>query len=234
MLLSVREAAALIGATERQIYRWTHDLELPLHRDRGQDRLHRVDLLEWAVSHRLPVALDDFDLGLDSQGQALSLAQALARGEVHQNVAGAERESAVRAAVSCITLPANLDRGFVQQVLAARRTTLWPSTPDGVALPHVRQPIVAAGAAPAASVIHFQQPIDFGSSPLIRTLVILVTPTVQAHLDMLVRVARLVADPEVYATLSRRAPTDELVAVVARFEARFRVAPSAPTAVRAA
>src|SRR6266545_3268517 len=99
MLLTVKGAAALLKATERQVYRWVDEGEIPFERVRDQVRFNRTDLLEWATSRRLPISLEEFDAGLDPEDRAPSLAHALRIGGVHCGVRAADREEALRAIV---------------------------------------------------------------------------------------------------------------------------------------
>ena len=221
MLLTLREAAALLKATERQVYRWVDEGEIPFRRVRDQVRFHRTDLLEWATSRRLPISLEAFDSGLDPEDRAPSLAQAIRAGGVHHDVPGVDRESALRAVVERAPMPASVDREFVIEVLVARERTSSTAIGDGIAIPHVRQPVVAPGAPPTVVVSYLRTAIPFGAPDAkpVGTIFLFVSPTVRTHLQMLAHVARALQDPGFRAALDRRAPTDELAAEAARLEA---------------
>jgi len=220
MLLSVREAAALVACSERQIYRWIDEAEIPFQRIRDQVRFSRTDLLEWATSRRLPISLEALDAGLDPEDGVPSLARAIAAGGVHHDVADTNRDSALRAAVECTPMPASLDRDFVVETLIARENTISTAIGDGIAIPHVRQPLVAPGASTTVSVSYLRKPVSFGAADhqLVQIIFFIVSPTVRAHLQMLARLARTLQRPEFRDALDRRAATDELVAVTERLE----------------
>ena len=221
MLLTLREAAALLKATERQVYRWVDEGEIPFRRVRDQVRFHRTDLLEWATSRRLPISLEAFDSGLDAEDRAPSLAKAIRAGGVHHDVPAVDRESALRAVVERAPMPASVDREFVIEVLVARERTSSTAIGDGIAIPHVRQPVVAPGAPPTVVVSYLRTAIPFGAPDAkpVGTIFLFVSPTVRTHLQMLAHVARALQDPSFRAALDRRAPTDELAAEAARLEA---------------
>src|SRR5262245_64835712 len=120
MLLTVREAALLLRATERQIYRWVDEEEIPFERVRDQVRFNRTDLLEWATSRRLSVSLEAFDAGLDPEDRAPSLAKAIRLGGAHRGISASDRESVLRAVVQRTPMPPTLDREFLIEVLLAR------------------------------------------------------------------------------------------------------------------
>jgi PTS system nitrogen regulatory IIA component len=232
MLLTVREAAALLKTTERDVYRWVDDGEIPFQRVRDQVRFNRTDLLEWATRRKLPVSLEAFDANLDAEDRAPSLAQAIRAGGAHGDVAAADREAALRAVVDLTPMPPTIDPEFVVDVLLARERTSSTAIGDGIALPHVRQPVVAPGVTATVSVSYLRMPVDFGAPDGIpvATVFLIVSPTVRAHLQVLAHVARALLDPGFRGALARRAPTEELATEAARIEA----APAAPAPKRGA
>lgn len=220
MLLTVREAAVLLACSERQLYRWVDDAEIPFLRVRDQVRFNRTDLLEWATTRRLPISLEAFDANLDPEDRTPSLRQALRVGGVHREVPAPDRDSTLREVVARTPLPANLDHEFVVEVLIAREHTVSTAIGDGIAIPHVRQPVVAPGAPPAVSVSYLRQPVAFGApdDKPVDTVFLIVSPTIRAHLQMLAHLARAVLDPGFRAALDRRASLDELAAEAGRIE----------------
>ncbi|MBI5518055.1 MAG: PTS sugar transporter subunit IIA [Deltaproteobacteria bacterium] len=213
MLLTVREAAAMLGATERQVYRWVEEGELPHRRVLEQVRFSRTDLLEWGTAHGRPLSPALF-LGRQD------LAAALARGGVHHAVPAADREEALARVVARTPMPPGVDREFILEVLVAREATGSTAIGEGLALPHVRQPMVVPGAAATVSVSHLRTPVPFGAPDgvPVRTIFLLVTPTVRAHLQLLALLARALQDRGFRRAIERGAPTDELVAEAARVE----------------
>ncbi len=63
MALTVREAARVLRVDEAQVYRWLDAGEIPSYTVHGQPRFDRAELLEWATSRKLPVAVDVFQTG---------------------------------------------------------------------------------------------------------------------------------------------------------------------------
>ncbi len=229
MLLTVREAAALLKATERQVYRWVDEDEIPFQRVRDQVRFNRTDLLEWATSRRLPISLQAFDADLDPEDRAPSLARALQAGGVHQDVPASDREDALRAVVERTPMPPSVDREFVLDVLLAREHTSSTAIGDGIAIPHVRQPVVAPGAPVTVSVSYLTHAVPFGApdDKPVSTVFLIVSPTVRTHLQMLAHVARALLDAGFRGALDRRAGTQELASEAARIEA---IPPPSPLA----
>ncbi|MCC7539100.1 MAG: PTS sugar transporter subunit IIA [Deltaproteobacteria bacterium] len=233
MQLSVREVAALLHASERQIYRWVDQGEIPFQRVRQQVRFNRTDVLEWATSRGMSISLEAFDAGLDPEDRAPSLAEALRAGGVHRDVPSSDRETAIREIVERTPMPPTVDRELVAEVLAARAQASATPVGGGIAIPHVRQPVIAPGAEPTASVSYLASPVRFDDAPdgePIRTMVLLVSPTIRTHLQMLAHVMRALLDPGFRAALDRGADLDELVAEAARVETARRSMPDLPPA----
>jgi nitrogen PTS system EIIA component len=226
MLLSVREAALLLGATERRVYGWVDEGEIPFERVRDQIRFNRTDLLEWATRRGLPISLEAFDVGLAPEDRAPSLARAIELGGVHTEVPGSDREAVLRAVIERTPVPASIDGELMLEVLLAREHVESTAIGDGIAIPHVRQPVVAPGAAPTVVVCHLAQPVSFGAADgvPVRCVLLIVSPTVRTHLQMLAHLARALQDAGFRAELDRRSGADALAAEAARLE----VAPAPP------
>jgi len=234
MLLSVREAAALLGATERRVYGWVDEGEIPFERVRDQIRFNRTDLLEWATRRGLPISLEAFDAGLDPEDRAPSLAQAIRIGGVHTGVAGSDREAVLRAVIERTPVPPSIDRELLLEVLIAREHVESTAIGDGIAIPHVRQPVVAPGAAPTVVVCHLAQPVSFGAPDgvPVRCVLLIVSPTVRTHLQMLAHLARALQNASFRAALDRRVDADALAIEAARIE--VAPAPAQPASDEAA
>ena len=222
MLLTVRQAAALLRSSERQVYRWVDDGEIPFQRVRDQVRFNRTDLLDWATSRRLPISLEAFDAGLDPEDRAPSLARALRAGGVHAGIEAADREAALREVVERTPIPESIDRELILEVLLAREQASSSALGDGIAIPHVRQPVVAPGAESTVSVSYLQAPVPFGApdGKPVSTVFFIISPTVRKHLQMLAHLARALQEPGFRTALDRRAALDELVELAARLEAQ--------------
>jgi len=222
MLLTAGSAAKLLGTSERQIYRWVDDGEIPCRRVRDQLRFNRTDLLEWASSRRMPVYVEAFAED-DPDEQLPSLTEALRHGRVYESIEASSREALVRAFVEH-TLPVTADVELVIEVLLARDSAGLTAIGDGIAIPHVRNPLVVAGEPPLVAICHLSAPIALGPSPdglPVRTLFVAVSPTIRCHLQLLARLSRALADADFKAAVLNNAPLDQLVQHSARVEAEL-------------
>lgn len=226
MLLTVKDAARLLRTTDRQVYRWVDEGEIPYQRIRDQLRFNRTELLEWATSRRLVLSLDAFDEDDEEAESAPMLAQALQLGGVHSDAQGCDSASVLRAVVDRTPLPPSADRELVTEVLIAREAAGTTAIGNGLAVPHVRHPIVAPGAPASVGVHYLRTPVSFGApdGKPVRTVFMIVSPTVRAHLRLFARLAHALQDTGFAHAIERRAPLEELVAEAERVEARLAAA----------
>ncbi len=96
---------------------------------------------------------------------------------------------------------------------------------NGVAIPHPRHPVVLPISKPLLSLCFLAKPIDFGApnGEPVHTLFVLLSPTIQTHLQILARIASLLRDQKLGEVLSGRKSQREILAEVRRVEKAFDV-----------
>jgi PTS system nitrogen regulatory IIA component len=220
-LLTARDAASLLDTSERQIYRWVDEGEIPHRRVKEQVRFDRTELLEWAASRRIQVSLRGFDRD-DPEAGGPSLAEALRRGGVHRELPGDDRASVLRSVVERTPLPPSSDRELVAEALLVREQSASTAIGEGVAVPHVRHPVVAPGEPCSVGVFYLSKSVPFGApdGKPVRTVFMIVSPTVTAHLQIFARLAHALADERFAAAIARRAGLEELESEAARIDGR--------------
>ncbi len=218
MQLTVQQAASFLDVPERQIYLWLDEGEIPFSREQGRIRFNQTELLEWAMARGVRPS---HPFQADGEIQAPGLADALSLGGVHEGLAATDRAAAIRAAVERLPLRPGEDPEMLVDVMLAREAAGSTAVGDGIAIPHVRAPIVRNGVAPAIALCTLVQPIGFGArdGKPVHTLFLLVTPTVSVHLQMLARLAAALHDPEFKSAVLRRAPPEEILAHARRLDA---------------
>jgi PTS system nitrogen regulatory IIA component len=208
--ISVREAARILEVSEKTIYRWIEQRKLPVHRINDQYRFNRAELLEWATTQRVPVSVEIFR---EPEGVPLpSLSAALEAGGIHYRVPGASRDEALRQVVALMRLPEEVDREYLYQMLLARETLGSTGVGDGIAIPHVRNPIVLHLSRPIVTLCFLDHPIAFGAldGQPVNTLFTLISPTVRGHLHLLSRLAFTLRDPRFNAAVRNQASREEI------------------------
>jgi PTS system nitrogen regulatory IIA component len=223
MELNVRDAARLLATPEKQVYRWIDEGEIPFYRINEQPRFNRAELLEWATYRRMPVAVDVFHDGEEGAQTGAGLVDALQAGGVHADVPGTDRESMLRAVVGLLRLPAAVDREYLVQVLLAREAIGSTGIGEGIAIPHVRNPVVLNGVPASITLCYLANPIPFDAvdGQPVHTIFSMISPTIRGHLRLLARLSWALHDPRFKAAVLRRAPEAEITAEAARIEASF-------------
>lgn len=223
MKLTVKDVASLLYVSEKTIYRWVKEQGFPCHRVSDQYRFHRSEVLEWATAHKIPVSPELLSEP-DSLGCALpTLAEALEAGGIQYRVEGVDKESTLRAVVGLLRLPDEVDREYLRQVMLAREALGSTGIGNGVAIPHVRNPIVLHVSRPTITLCFLETPIEFGAldGQPVHTLFTLVSPTVRAHLHMLSRLAFALSDPDFGGMIQAQASRDTILAGIRGVELKL-------------
>lgn len=163
MKLTVRDASKLLQVSEKTVYRWIEQRMVPAYLVNGQYRFNRAELLEWATSRRIKVSVDILAEPESGQLPCPGIAEALEAGGVFYRVEGHNRESALRGVVQLMRLPDEVDRDFLLRVLVARETLGSTGIGEGIAIPHVRNPIVLHVPRPSITLCFLEQAIEFGA-----------------------------------------------------------------------
>jgi PTS system nitrogen regulatory IIA component len=229
--LGVREIARVFDVSEKTVYRWLAEDHLPSHELEGHHRFHRAEVLEWATSRDLMPAPEIFED--DDHAPAVSIARALSVDRIFYDVQAHDSASAAAAIVDRLNIAPQSERDLVREVLQARRGLGKTAVGDGIAIPHVRHPIVLDVKTATVTLCLLARPVDFGRFPVsvaagqpvdaetpspIHSVFVLVTPSVRAHLTVLSRLVVVAHDPAVRAAIRRRAPAAELVAAITHAE----------------
>ena len=223
MQVSVKEAAAILNVSDETIYKWVKDDEIPSHTMNDQVRFNRAELLEWATAHNIQVSPDLFTGDQPNKSKLTTISEALKLGGVAYHVGGTDQPSVLRAVVDVMKLPEAVDREFLYQVLLARESLGSTGVGDGIAIPHVRNPVVLHVAQPTVTLCFLENPIDFHAidEKPVTTLFTLISPTVRTHLHLLSRLGFILRNPEIKAALKRQATSEELLAMIATAESNI-------------
>ena len=221
MQLSVKDVAKLLNVTDQTIYRWIKQDSIPVYRINEQCRFNRAEILEWATSKRIPISIEALTEADSSKVQLPTLLDTLKSGGVYYRIEGTDKATVLRNVVEVIRLPEEVDREFLYQVLLARETLGSTGVGDGIAIPHVRNPIVLHITKPTITLSFLEHPIHFGAidGEPVHILFTLISPTVRAHLHLLSRLGYVLKNPEFKDALQRQELRDVLMEKLAAAEA---------------
>jgi PTS system nitrogen regulatory IIA component len=221
MQLGVRDLTRLLNTGESTVTRWIKQRGLPARMVAGQYRVNRAELLEWATANGVKVSLDLFD-NLEADADMVpSLAQALEAGGIHYRLEDTTKDRALRALVQVLPLPDGIDRELLLRLFLAREASASTAIGNGIAIPHVRNPIVLQVSRPAVTLAFLSRPVDFGAldGKPVHVLFSIVSPTNRAHLQLISRLSFALHDAALREAVVREAPREEIVREFCRVEA---------------
>lgn len=220
MQLGVKDAASLFNVSEKTIYRWIRQGKLPAYRVSEQYRFNRAELLEWATSCKISVSPEIMQESDEGDGALPRLDEALRAGGIFYRIDGSDKATVLRSVVEHMRLPVEVDRDFLYQVLLARESLGSTAIGDGIAIPHVRNPIVLHITHPSITLCFLEKPVDFGAldGQPVETLFTLVSPTVRSHLKLLSRLAFALKDPLFKAAVTHQHSREEILNEAHRVE----------------
>jgi PTS system nitrogen regulatory IIA component len=233
MLLTVREAAKLLGANERTVYRWISEGNIPVHKIHDQHRFNRSELLEWATANGVRVSATHFSAPesvVPTPPPPVShFADALACGGIHEHVEGNDRDSVLRAVVKRMPV-AEEDRELLFDVLVARESLGSTGVGDGIAIPHVRSPVVLHVTKPSVTLSYLEHEVEFAAidGKPVHTVFSIVTPTIRLHLLLLSQIAAALHDAGFREAVMNKAPAPKVLEHARRVESTFAQPPLSP------
>ncbi len=222
MQLNVKETATLLNVSEKTIYRWIKQNKIPAYRIHDQYRFNRMELMEWATAAKLQVAPQIYD---EPDEQVMpSLSEALQAGGIFYRIEGRSKGSVITTVVEHMRLPDDTDRAFVLQALLAREELGSTGIGDGIAIPHIRNPLIMNLSRPCLTLCFLEHPVDFGAidGQPVHTIFALVNPTVRTHLHLLARLAFALKDESVRDVLSRQGSREEIIGAFQLIEKTFQ------------
>ncbi len=224
MRLSVSEVASLLNAGEERVYDWIEDGQLPAQRIRGEYRINRTELLEWATAREVALAPRVFADSLGGSG-ITSVAAALLAGGVAYDIPSSDAGAAIRQIVASLPLADEGDREALQQFVLAREAFGLAVIGDGIAIPQVRTPVVlplrSGSSGSLLSLSFLTRPLLISSEKnrVVDSIFFLISPTVTSHLAVLAKLTACVNDDGFHTAVKRRRNGVDIVQAAADAEA---------------
>ncbi len=227
MQITVRQAASYFGVDEATVRRWIAERELPVHRVSEQLHLNAIEAWEWALERGVPVSRRLLDEARRAPDVVPSLARLLESGGIHRDVEGADKAATLASMVARIPLPPDEDRDHMLAILEAREAMGSTGIGNGIAIPHVRNPILLHVERPQVSLFLLKRAVDFDSVDglPVHAIFLVISSAIPVHLRILAQLGFLLHDPELRTALQERAASD---AILARIRALESPADDAP------
>ncbi len=222
MQLTVREAASYLRVDEATVRRWILRRALPVHRANERLYLNAIELWEWATENGIPVSRALLEQAQRRPDQVPPLSALLSGGGIHHDVSGGDKAGVLREIVQRLPLPAEIDREFLVTTLEAREAMGSTGIGDGIAIPHVRNPILLHVAAPFVTLCLLRHPVEFGAldGQPVHALFTVISANVPGHLRILGQLGFALHDADLRRLLMHRASAPDILARVQTIEGR--------------
>lgn len=229
MQITVRQAASYLGVSEARVRSWIRGRGLPAHRVDERLHLNAIEVWEWAVENGITVSRSLLDQARREPAEVPPLSLLLREGGIHAVAGGGDKAAVLRLVVGLLPLPADADREFLINVLEAREAMGSTGIGDGIAIPHVRSPILLHVERPFVTLCMLEHPVDFDAVDRrpVHALFTVISPNIPTHLRILALLGFVLRDPGLRDLLRRRGSVEEVLGLVEMLESRttgaFRV-----------
>jgi len=222
MQLTFREIEKAFEAGEKTLYQWLNDRGMPAVKANGQYYFNSVEVLEWALKHKIPLTLGALRLCEKNRPGQDILTPALIRGGVHFGIKGDRRDEIFEEVLSLLPLPDTIDRPSLKEMLISREQVGTTGIGNGIAIPHVKHPVIFAGLDPVVGLFFLETPVDFAAldGERVHTLFVILSGSFKGHLSLLSRLAFGLQNEAVKEALNRRVKAEEILATFQVAEAK--------------
>jgi PTS system nitrogen regulatory IIA component len=209
MELNSKEVAALLGIAELDVREWAYTGKLPIVDLQGRLQFNRQAILEWALAHGHPL---NFGAAATEPPGLPSLTELFEPDRFHYDIPGRNFAEVLRAALDVFVLPPE-EKELVYDLLVSREKLMTTAVGDGLAIPHLRVPVVVDVPRPVLSIFCTRESIDMGALDGIpvHTLFLLLSLAPKQHLELLARLTFLFRRPEFVELLRVRARPETIV-----------------------
>ncbi|MDE3174092.1 MAG: PTS sugar transporter subunit IIA, partial [Gemmatimonadota bacterium] len=220
MQLTLRQVATHLDVPESTVRRWIAGRGLPAHRVNERLYCNPIELWEWAVEQGIPVSRHLLEQAQRSPDPVPPVSALIAAGGVHRHIPGSSRADVLRNVVAVLPLPEEVDREFLVSVLEAREAMGSTGVGDGIAIPHVRNPILLHVARSFVALCLLEHAVDFEAVDRrpVSVLFLVVSASVPEHLRILAQLGFLLRDADLRRLLRSAAPTEDILARMAQLE----------------
>ncbi len=223
MELTFRDVVDIFAVSEETVNIWIEKRRLPCIKANEQYRFNYIELLDWAIENKISLTARILNLKDPASHDKLILSQAINSGNIYYDISGATREEVLKSIVEILPLSQKLNKKSLWQMLIAREKMMSTAIGNGIAIPHVRNPVVLQMEHPSVTLCFLKEPVDFKAldGKLISILFILFSPSVKKHLAILSRLAFCLQNELLRKFLQERAPREQILAEIKVLELKI-------------
>ena len=226
MQLTFRDIEKAFEIEEKTLYQWLNNQGMPAVRANDQYYFNSVEVLEWALKNRIPLTPGALKLCEKSRHGQDVFTPALTQGGVYFGLKGITREEVLDKVLDFLPLPDHIQKLPLKEMLLSRDQVGTTGIGNGIAIPHVKHPVVFGGMEPMVGLFFLETAVDFGSpdGEKVHTVFVILSSSFKGHLSLLSRLAFCLQDEGVKSALNRRMNREEILAA-------FQVAESKTTRI---
>ena len=223
MQISVLDIMRIFQAEENTIYDWIAKKRMPCVKVNDQYRFNSIELLEWALENRVPLTAEILALGERESNKPGILAESLKIGGVFYDVPGKNRQEVLKNVVELLPIPVEVDKKSLLEMFMIRESMETTAIGNGIALPHLRNPVVLNVDEPFVTLCFLKNAVDFNAPDRkpVSILFALVSPSIKVHLLLLSRLSYGLQDSGFQKYLRAKASKEELIAETIVIESRL-------------
>ncbi|MFZ5515473.1 MAG: PTS sugar transporter subunit IIA [Candidatus Zhuqueibacterota bacterium] len=222
MDLKIKDVVELLQVSEKTVYRWIKEKKIPCYRIHHQYRFNKLEINEWILSNKIEMSSNLIDLS--QAKRQTNFTDLLVKGGVHFDIQGKTVAEVLHNAIKRIPDPEAIGSEEILNALLNREKLMTTAIGHGIAIPHPRNPIIAAVEDASISICFLQEPVDFGAldGKPVHTLLVLLTNSPRRHLEVLAEISYMCQLEEFREMLIRRVPKMELLDFVREKELQWQ------------
>ncbi len=198
----------MLRVSAQTIYRLIYKESLPAHKLGDRYQFDSVELEEWSAHKSASIQAANRPVSRPS------LRGALRHGGIHHGLVARTRDEALEAISKLPGDRIGMSAERLHTLLLEREEIAPTTVGNGIALPHPRESGLGGIELECLQLCIFEQPVDFGAldGQLIHAALLMLSPDVESHLQLLARVSHALRDRELLRLFSIGASADQIFA----------------------
>lgn len=221
--MNLIQLAESFGVSERTVEDWIREEDLPHIADRGRLLFDRAQVTTWAAAHGWTARTGFLASDHGPWTTGLALAPLLGAGGIWRDVPAAGVPELLHRIIRSLPGISSAVSALLGQRLRAPDGINWAPVGGGLALPHFSARVALGRAAGVIALVFLRDALPLAEptpdgAPATR-LFFFVPPSPRAHLDLLGRFSKALAQGPLRELVTRGAPDAEILAALAAADA---------------
>lgn len=223
MQLNVHEISQLLNVSEKTIYRWVNQGEIPAYKFQDQYRFNEAEILEWAIIHKINISPALLETPESEKIVKPALSEVLETGGIFYRLEGKDSNTAISSLIKALPLLDAPVRQFLLQSYLAREALNSTAIGEGIAIPHSRVRVVPYIVRPMAAIGFLEEPVDFKAldGQPVQIMFTVLSPHLKTHLHVLSRFMQALADPGFRESLRKQELRETILSHCRRIEENY-------------